>query len=159
MVPLSRWGTWVPRRDAVAVGVEIADSPMTAEKRSGSIVTGMVINRCAAVIRPKQPFVDWVQSMPTKMPLLHTAEDIRKQPVMYLIPEYDFDHEALKWVHENFDRFFMDSLESWWTEEVHWPKPRTLEMFQAWFEVEVFEIVEDVVGTEIEEEDLGSGKP
>ena len=35
-------------------------------------------------------------------------------------------------------------LEGWVTDEACWPKNRTLEMFEEWFEVQMSSIVEDL---------------
>ena len=35
-------------------------------------------------------------------------------------------------------------LKAWGTDEDLWPRDRTQEMFEEWFEVETFSIVEDI---------------
>ena len=46
------------------------------------------------------------------------------------------------------DEFWPDlfeaMLEGWVTDEALWPKKRTLEMFQEWFEVQMRSIVQDL---------------
>lgn len=102
------------------------------------------INRFAAILRAKQPFIDWVNAQPeaTKK---YSAEEVREEPVVYLIPQHETNMEAMAWIFDEFDYFFEDQLEAWWTDEGGWPQDRTAEMFKKWFEVEVFSIVEDAV--------------
>ena len=56
-------------------------------------------------------------------------------------------------VFRDFDLFFVDQLLLWMTEEEDWPKNRTLQMFKAWFEIELHSVVEDLCDYEIVDED------
>jgi hypothetical protein len=56
------------------------------------------INRSLLVVRPKQPFFDWIQSVDYDAGL--TLERIRNDPQTYLVPEYIDDGditEVLEW--------------------------------------------------------------
>jgi hypothetical protein len=46
-----------------------------------------LINRFVLVVRPRQPFADWVNTRPTKDERPYTLEDVRRIPMAYLIPE------------------------------------------------------------------------
>ena len=46
------------------------------------------INRTAVVIKAKQPFVDWINSSPDDSSN-YTLEQIDKDNLTFLIPEYD----------------------------------------------------------------------
>ena len=46
------------------------------------------IDRFVAIIKPKQPFLDWLESQPD-WDLDMTLEELRKDSNAYLIPEYD----------------------------------------------------------------------
>lgn len=71
---------------------------------------------------------------------------LRAEPTLYLVDEFDEDR-SLK---ENLGAFWLDifetSLEGWSLLESQWPSPRTYELFEQWFDTEVFEDVEDLAG-------------
>src|SRR5215469_6778401 len=51
------------------------------------------INRSAVVVIPAQPFLDWLhEADPTSTHL--TLNDLRDEPTIYLLPEYDTAEEA-----------------------------------------------------------------
>ena len=50
------------------------------------------INRSAVIVMPAQPFLDWLhQADPTSAEL--TLEDLRHEPTIYLLPEYDTEQQ------------------------------------------------------------------
>ena len=120
------------------------------------------INRALIIVRPKQPFFEWAQTVAYEEGL--KLEDVREDPTAYLIPEpWDKDEQAeiLTWCYE---RVFEAELESWYTDEDAWPQHRDLKMFLEWFEVEfhnmVFDLLDEpieVVGFDLEDDtDAGS---
>ena len=52
-----------------------------------------MINRSAIVVRPAQPFLDWLHRVdPTSAQL--TLEDLRREPTIYLLPEWETAEEG-----------------------------------------------------------------
>jgi len=52
------------------------------------------INRSAVVVKPAQPFLDWLHRVdPTSGHL--SLDDLRREPTIYLLPEWETDEEAL----------------------------------------------------------------
>jgi hypothetical protein len=52
------------------------------------------VNRSAIVVRPGQPFLDWLHRVdPTSAHL--TLDDLRLEPAVYLLPEWESNEEAL----------------------------------------------------------------
>ena len=51
------------------------------------------INRSAVVVIPAQPFLDWLHEVDPKSAQL-TLNDLRDEPTIYLLPEYDTAEEA-----------------------------------------------------------------
>ena len=105
------------------------------------------IDRSLIVVRPKQPFLDWVQSVDYEEGL--TLEHVRHDPSAYLIPEVFYNDEQpaiLQWCYEV---VFEAELESWYTDPALWPQNRDLKMFFEWFEVEfhsgVFDLCDDPI--------------
>src|SRR5262245_37013068 len=103
------------------------------------------VNRCVIIVKPKQPFLDWLHSVdPDDAPL--QLEDINDDPTAYLIPEIemmDERDEVIDWCAEF---VFENELWSWYTDEDLWPVGRDAAMFREWFEVEFHSLVFDVVG-------------
>jgi hypothetical protein len=53
------------------------------------------VNRSALVVKPAQPFLDWLHRVdPTSVHL--TVDDVRLEPTIYLLPEWDTEDEALQ---------------------------------------------------------------
>jgi len=51
------------------------------------------INRSAVMVMPAQPFLDWLRRAdPTSAAL--SLEDLRREPTIYLLPEYGSEREA-----------------------------------------------------------------
>jgi len=109
-----------------------------------------MLNRSAVVIRPAQPFIDWVaaHSGPEALP---SAEG---EQTVYLIPEYEDDVDALDLLAQGFDVIFEMELHSWYTDESVWPKHRSFAMFREWFIIEFHSVVEDLCGFPLEDDSL-----
>ncbi len=114
------------------------------------------IDRSLMLVRPKQPFFDWVQSVDYEKDL--TLDYIRDDPSAYLIPElWDTSDKAeqsatLEWCYEE---VFKAELESWYTDPVLWPPKRNLKMFHDWFDVDFHSLVFDLGDTPIQVIDYG----
>ena len=105
-----------------------------------------MLNRCAVTIRAKQPFLDWLFSLPDLSDL--SLESINRDRSVYLLPEVDDmrEHEAL--IRKSFMVIFESELGSWWTDDRRWPALRSLEIFHEWFEVEFHTVIRDLAGDE-----------
>lgn len=112
-----------------------------------------IINRTAVVIRPKQPFVDWLNSVPDE-DMVFTLERVSDDNITYLIPPYENPDEARTCVKKIYEQLFEFVLFGWYTDEELWPENRTWEMFQEWFKIEINSEVFDLVDGEIEKEEM-----
>ncbi len=90
------------------------------------------INRSAVIVVAKKPFLDWVNGLATGAPAL-TLEEIRRDPGVYLIPEYEGVAGAEGMLRDGFDTIFRDQLSQWWSDPAAWPANRTLALFNKWF--------------------------
>jgi len=102
-----------------------------------------MINRCILIVKAKQPFRQWLQSLPD--PANYTLEQINRDNAAYLLPEYDADDDRKKLVRRYFDLIFEEQLSSWWRDEADWPARRDMPMFTEWFNVEFHSVVLDLV--------------
>jgi len=101
-----------------------------------------MLNRSAVVVRPKQPFVAWLKSVEE----LHLPDVTLAKlgSTLYLVPDWDDPAEAEQVLREVYDDIFCRELEAWYTDEDTWPKRRTFKLFKQWFDVEHFDLVQDV---------------
>ena len=111
------------------------------------------INRSIAIIRPKQPFVDWANQLPDAE-RESSLDDFKADCLAILIPEYNTDEEAEGYIDEIYEDIFDDLLFGWCTDGSWWPQDRTNEIFWQWFEVELHSIVMDSSTKPIEKEEL-----
>src|SRR5260370_26931580 len=101
------------------------------------------INRSLIILRPRQPFLDWVCSLYDESKDL-TLESLNEDSTVYLIPEIWEDSDREEFLKTCYDILFEEQLEGWWTDEIAWPQQRDLKMFLDWFEVEFHSLVFDL---------------
>jgi hypothetical protein len=100
-------------------------------------------NRAVIIVRPNPPFVEWVRSADNES--MHiTAEDIGKEPNVYLVNDYEMDGEKDKIIAENYKEIFEEELNGWFTDESARPKKRDLKTFMEWFHVDFHSMVFDL---------------
>jgi hypothetical protein len=103
------------------------------------------INRNALTMRPKQPMVDWLNSLYPEDPMtLETAISHDGLDII-LIPEFDSTEDALAWLKENFADFFTFALDEWCEDESRWPAPLTWELFEQYIDYSIQSVVVDSV--------------
>ncbi|HWO57529.1 MAG TPA: hypothetical protein VNN55_08180 [bacterium] len=109
------------------------------------------LNRTAIVLRPKQPFVDWInETEPDDRPV--TLEEVAEDNVVYLIPE-NRDDDVDRAVRKYWREIFEEELFGWCTDESLWPTRLTFAMFREWFDIEAHSVVRDVGGDDLVIED------
>ena len=111
------------------------------------------INRSVAIIRPKQPFIDWANQLPDAESKT-SLEDLKDDCLAILIPNYEDNDEANGYIDEMAEDIFEEELFSWCTHKPWFPKNRTKKMFWDWFEVEFHSIVIDQCRNAIKKEEL-----
>ncbi len=109
-----------------------------------------MLNRSAIVVRPRPPFVAWLNGVENDP----VDEESLRDHTVYLIPEFDSQSAYERTLNEVWQLIFENELEAWYTDENLWPQNRTLSLFEAWFSVEVHEVVEDLCGFPLEDDDL-----
>jgi hypothetical protein len=116
--------------------------------------TMRAVNRATIVVRPRQPYVDWANSIDEDEETHLSLEEHREDPTAYLIPLVEDEEQAEEILVEGWPLLFENELESWCAEEEAWPADRSLEMFLEWFDVELHSTVVDVAADALEGEDL-----
>ena len=105
------------------------------------------IKRTAMVIRPKQPFINWLIAIDPDMdphPIVDDDNDI------YLLPDYEEIKQMEQWLKKNFDLIFIDQMNNWYTNESVWVKNRTFRLFKEWFDYSLHTMIFDTLDTLIE---------
>lgn len=101
-----------------------------------------MINRCALIVRPAAPYVEWAAGLDDS----GAAPRPDDEPSVYLIPDVDSIAEAWAFLERLYDGIFRVELHGWHTDERAWPRDRTFAMFQEWFDVDIASSIEDLVG-------------
>ena len=110
------------------------------------------VNRSVAIIRPRQPFVDWANSLPDASSPV-TLDFFKDDNLVILIPEYEIPEEAEYYVSELWEDLFEQKLWDWCTNDAWWPTERTVEKFWKWFDVEYHSVVLDPYDDPIDKEE------
>jgi hypothetical protein len=84
-----------------------------------------IIDRSIAIIKPKQPYVDWANQLPDANSEA-SLDDLQRDCFALLIAEYDNGEEAIEHINEMWEDLFEEKLLGWSTNEDWWPKERTL---------------------------------
>ncbi|MGA9993040.1 MAG: hypothetical protein WBP86_12010 [Thiobacillaceae bacterium] len=116
----------------------------------------LTYNRHVLLLKPKQPFLDWLMMTDPPPPSLSLAE-LRDDVNAYLIPEFDLTEQARKWVMQRWRWFFEEQLGDWLTDPNLWPEKRTPQMFRQFFDIEFHSMVFDVSAKALEIEDWSDG--
>ena len=110
------------------------------------------INRQVAIIKPKKPYIDWINSLPG-MDEQFDTESLEKDCTAILLPQLDNDEESLNYFKAIYKDIFEIELDSWHSDEKLWPKKRNFLLFMEWFKIEFHSEVLDLLDTDIEKED------
>jgi hypothetical protein len=106
------------------------------------------VDRSVAVIKPKEPFHQWLHAVPgNDMDL--SLGSLRSDCTVIMLPEFVEPEEGVAYVDEIYEQLFKMELASWYEDEALWPAERSLKTFWEWFDVEIHSTVIDSVDAEI----------
>jgi hypothetical protein len=111
------------------------------------------IDRAVAIIKPKQPFLDWIMQLPNPS-MDMTLDKLRTDCTAILIPEFDYLDDSYAFVQEMGHQIFELELDSWDRDRALWPTERDDKTFRAWFDVEIHSMVLDTLDGEINTTEL-----
>lgn len=101
------------------------------------------LNRSALVVKPKEPFLDWLLTAdPTSRPL--TLQELVREPAIYLIPECDTNAEVDEVLRELCEEIFIEQLAGWFNDRTAWPQDRGFEVFCRWFDFQHHSMLVDL---------------
>lgn len=112
------------------------------------------INRHLFILLPKQPALDWILRVDPE-PQNLTLDALRRDQDAFLLPDsFVGPEDAQRWIQGRWKNLFENFLIGWYTEDAWWPKKRTLDMFNEWFDIQYHSMVWDMAADEpIEHED------
>ena len=110
-----------------------------------------VVNRAVAVIKPRQPYLDWATSIPGPADDV-TLDELRIDCTAILIPDFDDPAESEAFIAGLAIDLFEMELDAWDRDPATWPEDRSYEAFQEWFDVEIHSIVLDTADDDITRE-------
>ena len=101
------------------------------------------INRSALVVKPAQPFLDWLHRVDRTSEHL-TLDGLRLEPTIYLLPEWETEEEARAAPGGGQQRIFEEQLNGWYRVPSVWPDTRDLKTFLLWFDCSFHSMIVDV---------------
>lgn len=112
-----------------------------------------VINRSAVIVMPAEPFLDWLHRADSTNGEL-TLQDLRREPTIYLLPEYNTEDEALDHLRAVCGEIFEEQLNGWYRLSSAWPVDRSFEAFSRWFEYRFHSMLFDLCEESLEHDEL-----
>ena len=106
------------------------------------------IERSIAIIKPKLPFLNWVNTTFDDLTPKLTMDTIRIDCNSYVIPEVDEIEDGINFIDGKFADLFVMELSSWTDDESLWPKDISLKMFWEWFDIEIYPTAIDLTENE-----------
>ncbi len=107
-----------------------------------------VVNRCAMVIKPKEPYFEWANRVSTSY---ESLEDFQHTAKILLVPPSVFEARE-SFLRTHAQELFEMELVAWLPDQRWWPIIRDAEVFQQWFEISFHELVIDFADDEITKE-------
>ena len=101
------------------------------------------IDRSAIFLRPKDPFVTWVNATGDGGDPI-TVQHISSDNPLYLVEPIESVEDLDLILDELYPEIFEDQLDGWCTDKNLWPEERDRLMFHSWFEVVVCSEVSDL---------------
>ena len=102
-----------------------------------------MLNRLAVVVSAKQPLVEWVRFNDPDADWI-TLESAADDATIYLLPQIDYPADYGPLIAAVWASIFEDQLMQWYSDDDLWPRGRTLEMFQQWFDCKYHSTIVDL---------------
>lgn len=107
------------------------------------------LNRGSVTLKPKQPVIDWLNSIDTSLGLtgVTTFYPLDEHGDTFLIPDNEVIASrelAVAWIEKSWRDFFEFELGQWIFDDTLWPQKLTLKLFREWFDIEYRSMVWDL---------------
>ncbi len=77
------------------------------------------VNRGVLVLKPKELFLNWVNSTDDEGVVL-TLDEVSRDCTAYLTPEIEDDEELREFLEQHYDLLFEQELVEWFQDERNW---------------------------------------
>ena len=112
-----------------------------------------LVYRCAIVVKPLQPFLDWLLKIESDSS--QTLTELQQDSNIYLPPDFEqatnIEKAVDKYIKANYAGIFTHELSEWYLDSVLYPKI-SYPTFLEWFEITTHTMVYDTVKGSIEKE-------
>jgi hypothetical protein len=99
-----------------------------------------IINRCAVGIAPRPPLIEWSRLVSGEEAISWQENDHG----LYLLPPYETEEEGWQALRKVYGIIFEKELNSWCTDAHLWPSPRSFALFQEWFKIRFYDLIDDL---------------
>lgn len=110
------------------------------------------VNRSVIILRPQQPFLDWLRALPGGFETEPTLAALQANSNALLVPAVDHAGELTEFITEHYLTMFQAELADWCEDAQLWPAPLSTALFAQWFEISVHGVVSDLVEEPLERE-------
>ncbi|RDE25253.1 hypothetical protein DV711_06800 [Motiliproteus coralliicola] len=110
-----------------------------------------LLNRSALLVLPRQPYLDWVNALPSEIseleqPLSLAALEVEGR--VYLLDEaesdeLDADQLLAEQLQHSWQSLLENELGAWDELGRHWPEPLSQQLLQEWFELKPLSLAFD----------------
>jgi hypothetical protein len=112
------------------------------------------VNRGIAVLKAKQPYLDWIESLPEAGSSSNVSlEDLNDDCMTFLVPEYGDNAQVHEFIYKNSKLILEMEFEAWDVRQELWPKNRDRKLFKKMFDVEIHSQVIELMRSPIEVEE------
>jgi hypothetical protein len=143
--PVSGYGNFTCSGDTLTGRIymhDSNDSAFVAVKTSQAKKYIRIVNRGLLVVKAREPFREWVDSLPGKDKI--TLRDINNDCSAYLIPEFEDHLQRDTFLNTIYADIFVKQLLFWCHNDIKWPRNRSFALFNRWFKLEFQSTVEDI---------------
>lgn len=109
------------------------------------------VNRSIAILKPRQPFLDWLKSLPGSLDGQLELAQLRGDCNALLIPAADDYESAEDFVRQHYRALFSAELADWCDDDAFWPELNPA-LFTEWFDVEIHSVLTYLVDQPLERE-------
>lgn len=106
------------------------------------------VDRSVAVLKPKAPFLTWLNALPDNDIEL-SLDSLRSDCTVIMIPEFNTPEEGVAYIDDIYQDLFKMELISWCEDRRAWPPDLSLKAFWEWFDVEIHSTVIDTMDDNI----------
>ncbi len=101
------------------------------------------VDRIVAIIRPTNYMLEWLKQLPKALDNM-VLRNLQKDCTALLIPAFDGPKQAQAYIDHIYQGLFEAELESWGVPKKSWPKDRSLELFNKFYDIEFHSMVYDI---------------